>query len=205
MPTTRPQPGRNLSAYNYYFKLKRQQILDQSNASVGTADKEQSTSRKLGFAGLARTVAEQWKCLGQTDPELKLACEQMAALDKTRYKLELEEWQAAKHADSASEDVSSLVLDRSIASLVPSHDTSSLAQIQATLPADPSSTETVSGPAKEAAFSAQTDDECSVAEDAIKHRPSSLNESEHSVPPSKSGGTPPAMISPLKPIDPNSS
>jgi hypothetical protein len=199
------QPGRNLSAYNYYFKLKRQQILDQGEASATTTDKEPSSSQKLGFAGLARTVAEQWKSLGQTDPKLKQACEQMAALDKTRYKLELEEWHATKHAGAtASEDVSGLVVDLSIASLLPPDDTSVvLAHNPAALPADPSSTEMVSGTeaTKETAFSAESNKECSVEDDAIMRRPSSLSESMNSVPPSKSADTAPAMTTSLKPID----
>jgi hypothetical protein len=199
------QPSRNLSAYNYYFKLKRQQILDQSEASATTTDKEPSSCRKLGFAGLARTVAEQWKCLGSTDPKLKQACEQLAALDKTRYKLELEEWHASKHAGTtASEDVSGLFVDLSIASLVSPHDTSGLAHIPLALPTDPSSTETVSGTvtAKELAFSGESEEERSAGEDALKRRPSSSNESVHSVPPSKSADTPLAVTSSLKPIDP---
>ena len=94
-------PKRPLSAYNLFFADERKKLLA---AREQPADFTTSISRdifsntspapapqgkKLGFAGLARTVAAKWKTL---DPIAKSTYEKQANVEKARYKAQMKEY-----------------------------------------------------------------------------------------------------------------
>eukprot|EP00549_Striatella_unipunctata_P012221 CAMPEP_0118688440 /NCGR_PEP_ID=MMETSP0800-20121206/8923_1 /TAXON_ID=210618 ORGANISM="Striatella unipunctata, Strain CCMP2910" /NCGR_SAMPLE_ID=MMETSP0800 /ASSEMBLY_ACC=CAM_ASM_000638 /LENGTH=225 /DNA_ID=CAMNT_0006585703 /DNA_START=50 /DNA_END=727 /DNA_ORIENTATION=+ len=90
----RDKPKRPLSAYNLFFQDEREKLL-----VVG----------KVGFAALAKIVAEKWKSL---DPISKSKYEAKAAVEKTRYKIELEKWSEARRAKVIAEYASRAKLER---------------------------------------------------------------------------------------------
>ena len=81
------KPRKSLTAYNFFFKDKREQIL-QEQKDAGVAD-------KIGFSGMAKAVSKEWK---KIDPELKAHYDEMAARDKARYSKELTKWRSMKKA-----------------------------------------------------------------------------------------------------------
>jgi hypothetical protein len=95
-------PKRPLSAYNLFFADERKRLIEDKDArgnvtqgmSLDTAlrspqSSPSSSGKKLGFAGLARTVAAKWKTL---NPETKLRYEQQADIEKARYKAQMKEY-----------------------------------------------------------------------------------------------------------------
>ncbi|EEC49814.1 predicted protein [Phaeodactylum tricornutum CCAP 1055/1] len=82
-----PKPKRPLSAYNFFFKRERQDIL--RNTPVRPQGKPRRSHGKIGFADLARTIAARWK---GADHAVKDHFENMAKMDKDRYARELEDW-----------------------------------------------------------------------------------------------------------------
>jgi HMG (high mobility group) box len=83
-------PKRPLSAYNFFFRDERQRLL------------EASTSRKLGFAQLAKTVASRWKTL---DDVALAPYKKAAAEEKNLYNAAVRVWRIQKRQQTAAEQV----------------------------------------------------------------------------------------------------
>ena len=93
------KPRRNLSAYNFFFKLERQRII--SDLPAPSEEKQPRNSHgKIGFAKLARTIAAKWKSL---DDEGRAPYIDLATDDKERYVREMKEW---REEITATEQVS---------------------------------------------------------------------------------------------------
>ena len=128
------KPKRPLSAYNFYFQLERERIINSSDEDrdltvIYTVDdvarltltqqrkakenkpKEKRSHRKthgkISFGDLARTIANKWKQLDKTAKEI---FEGSASIEKERYRKELGEWnkQMKKWKDAASKVASTL-------------------------------------------------------------------------------------------------
>jgi hypothetical protein len=81
------KPKRPLSAYNLFFQNERKVILQ---ATPERAEgKPRRSHGKIGFADLARNIAANWKSI---DPESRSNFDKLAAKDKERYKIEMDEW-----------------------------------------------------------------------------------------------------------------
>ena len=110
-PTDKPK--RPLSAYNLFFQHERQKIIT-NNPEITLAEtlhKISSTPKPkkrrhrkshgmIGFADLARTIAEKWKALESSD---KTIYESKAGEEKAKYKKLLEKWSKARE-EKAKED-----------------------------------------------------------------------------------------------------
>uniref|UniRef100_A0A7S3DVI7 HMG box domain-containing protein n=1 Tax=Entomoneis paludosa TaxID=265537 RepID=A0A7S3DVI7_9STRA len=75
------RPKRPLSAYNLYFRDKRQDLLKQRL--------QEDPSRKIGFANMAKTIAAGWNSI---DPLSKKHYESLARVEKFSYKKAMTEW-----------------------------------------------------------------------------------------------------------------
>lgn len=110
------KPKRPLSAYNIFFKHEREKLVSNtpdSDAPVTLeslkVDPQRKTTKrrhrkshgKIGFADLARTIAEKWKTL---DPESRKVFEACAAKEKERYQKEITEWKARKKTEAAADE-----------------------------------------------------------------------------------------------------
>lgn len=89
-------PKRPLSAYNLFFAEERRQLLSGGDTSLGSQvivpESDATTGiskKKLGFAGLARSVATKWKTL---TPEMKAPYEEEAGKEQARYKSQIKEY-----------------------------------------------------------------------------------------------------------------
>lgn len=95
-------PKRPLSAYNLFFADERKQLLKArepaSNDLAVSRDMfsgntspppSETKGKKLGFAGLARSVAAKWKTL---DAEAKSKYEKQADVEKARYKAQMKDY-----------------------------------------------------------------------------------------------------------------
>uniref|UniRef100_A0A7S3DUJ8 HMG box domain-containing protein n=1 Tax=Entomoneis paludosa TaxID=265537 RepID=A0A7S3DUJ8_9STRA len=74
------RPKRPLSAYNLYFRDKRQDLLKQ---------RLEDASQKIGFANMAKTIAAGWNSI---DPLSKKHYESLARVEKFSYKKAMTEW-----------------------------------------------------------------------------------------------------------------
>eukprot|EP00542_Grammatophora_oceanica_P013411 CAMPEP_0194043960 /NCGR_PEP_ID=MMETSP0009_2-20130614/15522_1 /TAXON_ID=210454 /ORGANISM="Grammatophora oceanica, Strain CCMP 410" /LENGTH=361 /DNA_ID=CAMNT_0038688361 /DNA_START=42 /DNA_END=1127 /DNA_ORIENTATION=- len=96
------KPKRPLSAYNLFFQHEREKIITSNPDATfeETMHKIRNTPRpkkrrhrkshgKIGFAELARTIAEKWKGLGSEERNI---FESKAAEEKAAYKEELDQW-----------------------------------------------------------------------------------------------------------------
>lgn len=86
------KPKRPLSAYNLFFRYERERILRNTSQP---SYKPRRSHGKIGFADLARSVAESWKAL---EPDDKAKFEAKAAQEKERYERELDVWNQARVA-----------------------------------------------------------------------------------------------------------
>ena len=103
-PKPHDKPKRPLSAYNIFFQLERSRILSDTQNEPVTEEqlhiicqhhhkKEKRRHRKshgkIGFAELARTIANKWKQLNEQDRQI---FHDKARLEKDRYQIELHDW-----------------------------------------------------------------------------------------------------------------
>lgn len=86
------KPKRPLSAYNLFFQHERAKILQTASQP---SYKPRRSHGKIGFADLARSVADKWKSL---DESVKGDFISKAAVEKKRYEQELEVWNQARVA-----------------------------------------------------------------------------------------------------------
>lgn len=80
------KPKRPLSAYNLFFRHARAEILKEA---AQPTYKPRRSHGKIGFAALARSVAEKWKSLEKDEKKI---FEGKAVEEKERYERELEVW-----------------------------------------------------------------------------------------------------------------
>jgi hypothetical protein len=115
------KPKRPLSAYNLFFQLERERIItgdevkevnpeDVTNVCVQhKKKKEKRRHRKthgvIGFADLARAIANRWKTLDKPSRRVYDDC---AAIEKARYQREVAEWVKRQEAIEkiAAEEIS---------------------------------------------------------------------------------------------------
>jgi HMG (high mobility group) box len=91
-------PKRPLSAYNLFFADQRRHLLGggetdlaihQGTASESGLTEGKASTKKLGFAGLARSVAATWKGLSRA---MRAPYEEEAQREQARYKLQINEY-----------------------------------------------------------------------------------------------------------------
>ena len=82
----RGKPRRSLSPYNIFFAIQRKKLLHKQRLK---AQDKKDGHVHIGFANLAKIVAEQWKNI---DPISKAELEEKAQQDKIRHTNEMREW-----------------------------------------------------------------------------------------------------------------
>ena len=105
------KPKRPLSAYNLFFKAERAHLISGETSSASNDDpsegdakrKHRKTHGKIGFAALAQNIAGKWKTLSAKD---RRPFEQKAAIEKARYREELESWQQVQKEQKLNEPTS---------------------------------------------------------------------------------------------------
>jgi HMG-box domain len=101
------KPKRPLSAYNFFFKSERAEILRQL-PEVGAECKPRRSHGKIGFKDLALRISTKWKSL---PAEERSHFEAMAVEDKKRYQDEKREWKKALEGGSTSRNQTRLTPD----------------------------------------------------------------------------------------------
>lgn len=91
------KPKRPLSAYNLFFQDERIKLLE--SIPQPNSNNNKKSHGKIGFAGLARTLADKWKV---TDQSTRLFYEELAAKEKRRYALDMVKWAQEQEEDSLS-------------------------------------------------------------------------------------------------------
>ena len=81
------RPKRPLSAYNLFFQAERERIL--RYAPERPEGKPRRSHGKIGFAALARAIAERWKNIEAWERKMY---DSKAAQEKLRYTTEMEHW-----------------------------------------------------------------------------------------------------------------
>ena len=74
-----------LSAYNIFFKVERQRMLDEQEAAASSTALRRPDGRRaprIGFAEMARTISQRWK---QIDPQEKQNLKFIAGIGRQRY------------------------------------------------------------------------------------------------------------------------
>mmetsp|Transcript_18283 Transcript_18283/g.39877 ORF Transcript_18283/g.39877 Transcript_18283/m.39877 type:complete len:383 (-) Transcript_18283:114-1262(-) len=108
------KPKRPLSAYNLFFKEERARIVSGSDTDstsssesrpssptvAGTKRKHRKSHGKIGFAALAQTISKRWK---STDAATRRPFEAKAAIEKARYRKELDVWHKMQAEKKRSE------------------------------------------------------------------------------------------------------
>eukprot|EP00978_Attheya_sp_CCMP212_P047425 scaffold421360_cov57-Attheya_sp.AAC.6 len=85
------KPNRPLSAYNLFFQSERKRMVQElSGSGSDSSKKTQSHFRKMGFAYMARHVAEEWKKL---DTSARGPFNALAVEEKARYQVSLAKWE----------------------------------------------------------------------------------------------------------------
>ena len=91
------RPKRPLSAYNLFFHDERIKLLE--SLPQPKTNKIKKSHGKIGFAGLARTLADKWKV---ADESIKLFYEELAAKEKCQYALDMVKWAQEQEEESRS-------------------------------------------------------------------------------------------------------
>jgi hypothetical protein len=97
-------PKRPLSAYNLFFAHERKEIIKEGFLETAASDAELVGGigkKKMGFAGLARSVAAKWKTI---DPVTRKHYEAIAGKEQQRYKMEMKEWKRAQEERKTQEE-----------------------------------------------------------------------------------------------------
>lgn len=86
-------PKRPLSAYNLFFKERREALMTARADTLKTENKKRSKKETvgIGFANLARTIADKWQTLDAPDKSKYI---EMASKEKDRYNREMLVWRA---------------------------------------------------------------------------------------------------------------
>mmetsp|Transcript_1854 Transcript_1854/g.4076 ORF Transcript_1854/g.4076 Transcript_1854/m.4076 type:complete len:342 (+) Transcript_1854:89-1114(+) len=91
------KPKRPLSAYNLFFQDERVKLLE--SLPQPKTNKNKKSHGKIGFAGLARTLADKWKVANEST---KLFYEELAAKEKRQYALHMVKWAQEREEESRS-------------------------------------------------------------------------------------------------------
>jgi hypothetical protein len=89
--------------YNLFFAHERKEMLRTGSFQTAASDSDlvgATKNRKMGFAGLARSIAGKWKAL---KPTIRSQYEEQASKEQERYKRELKVWKQ-KEQDRKSKD-----------------------------------------------------------------------------------------------------
>lgn len=102
------EPKRPLTAYNFFFRDTRAQVISKGsmsnddqinlsgNDSAGTGKRKREPHRKIGFAELGKHVSKKWQ---EASDEVKEKYKAMAEQDKKRHQREKAEYLARKKAE----------------------------------------------------------------------------------------------------------
>ena len=90
-PVVDEKPKRPLSAYNFFFQSERRKLL--ANRPVRPEGAPRHGHGKMGFADMARTIASKWN---KIDCVSKKEYEDLAKVEKLRYKTRLAEWKTRR-------------------------------------------------------------------------------------------------------------
>ena len=93
------KPKRPLSAYNLFFQDERVKLLD--SLPTPKCTKTKRSHGKIGFAGLARTLAEKWKVAPDSTNAIY---EELAAKKKRQYALDMVKWAQEQEGDETQDN-----------------------------------------------------------------------------------------------------